>query len=171
METQSVKFDYASLKPSNPTEEVILNNLGKRERFRRETNLSAYQVNLLRKGEKIVDEQFLATWKKWESLGLGSIIYGRKGNATRFKWNYNLKWVAKAAMEGEKAGEPEALPGAAKRGRGRPPGSKNKRREVMAPRVKTDVKDMSMLVLNQVLQLAKDAQQLIKTIHQVEHTA
>lgn len=152
-------LDLNALKPSNSTEEQIVSNLDKRKRFRRETNITRYFDILRQQGVSIVEDQYLATWKKWESLGLGSIIYGRKGNPTRFKWKYNLKWVAQAAKEGDKAGEPmmlEAMKKEVKRGRGRPKGSRNKfvAKDKHAPTA----------VLKQLAKIANDAQKLIAVI-------
>jgi hypothetical protein len=116
----------------NNTASLILNDFAKWGRFRRITNLDGYQTKLLRKGVKIVPEEFVDTFKAMEKAGLGSLVYGRGNNPNRFIWNYSLKWVGEAASRGEKAGEPVELKEGAPAPRkvvkrGRPKGAKNRR--------------------------------------------
>lgn len=117
----------------NNTANLILNDFSKWGRFRRITNLDGYQTKLLRKGVKIVPDEFVETFKAMEKAGLGALVFGRGSNPTRFIWNYSLKWVGDAATKGEKAGEPVELKEGAPAPRkvskrvGRPKGSKNRR--------------------------------------------
>lgn len=86
---------------ANSTAEVVTTSLALRERLRHFSDIRRTKMDLIKNGEKIVDTDYKNFWKNLESLGIGSIIYGRKGNADRFEWHYNLKSVASAAMEGK----------------------------------------------------------------------
>lgn len=86
------------------TSRLIFKELGNRQRFRSSTDLRQFRNNLLASGMKIVQDDFTKTFKDLEKLGAGSLITGRRGNASRFIWNYNLKSLAKAA-----AGAPTVL--------------------------------------------------------------
>lgn len=81
----------------NDTSRAIFSKLGDRQRSRARINIRALKYDLLMNGQKVVEEEFLATFKKLMDLGVGSLVVGRGGNPTRFIWNYKLKDVAKAA--------------------------------------------------------------------------
>lgn len=83
---------------SNETSKGIFKNLSMRKRFRMETDLRMFRYQLLNTETKFSDMHFLETFKKLEKLGVGSIVIGRAGKPTRFRWNYNLKLVAAAAQ-------------------------------------------------------------------------
>lgn len=82
--------------------------LALRRRARDYSNLPATKDQLINMGEKIVDEDYKQYWQNLQDLGVGSVIYGRRGNPDRFQWHYSLKTVAKAAIEGKEA-QVEAL--------------------------------------------------------------
>jgi hypothetical protein len=86
---------------SSPTAEGMFLDLNDRQRFRATTNLNHYRKQLIRKGIKFVEEDFLNTFKKLEQLGVGALSYGRKGNPDIFKWYYSLKDIAKMGVEGK----------------------------------------------------------------------
>lgn len=86
---------------SSPTSKVVFNALSERERYRDQLDLRKFKNDLMNKGEKIVQDEYIETFKMLEQLGVGSLIIGRKGKPNRFKWNYNLKDVAKASMNNE----------------------------------------------------------------------
>lgn len=94
--------EIKSIANQSPTSKIVFNNLSKRLRFRRGTNLSKFHVQLINAGEKIVEDEYMDTFKKLQTLGVGSLIFGRGGKPNRFKWNYNLKDVAKAAFSAQK---------------------------------------------------------------------
>lgn len=118
---------------SSHTARNVFEDLSKRERFRRETNLINYERKLLNSGKKIIHGEYLQVWKMLQDLGVGSLIIGRNKTPTRFIWNYNLKDVAKSVkykqpLKEETTIPPQAsVPVSSKRGRGRPKGSKNKK--------------------------------------------
>lgn len=85
----------------NETSRSIFNELGTRQRSRARINLRKFKYDLLTTGQPIVDEQFVETFKKLQDLGVGKIISGRLGNATRFVWNYKLRDVASAVHSKE----------------------------------------------------------------------
>lgn len=131
-ETLSVK----SIANSSEAAKAIFDELGSRKRYRKYTNLDQFKHLLMSKGLKVVDTEYWKTLKDMEKAGLGTIIIGRRGNPDRFIWNYNLKSVAQAAKDpGTQLQSIESpvkrkvsLKKTAKK-RGRPPGSKNKKRE------------------------------------------
>lgn len=105
----------------NNTSKVVFDTLSKRVRFRRQTNLTNFHNDLMNKGEKIVESEFMDAFKALQILGVGSLIFGRNGKPNRFKWNYNLKDVAKVALNQDEAEINEMpTPAPIKRGRGRP---------------------------------------------------
>lgn len=122
--------EIQKLASENETAKSILTHFAGRERFRRETDMNRFQSVLLRSGQKVVEKDYLETFKRFESLGLGVIVYGRGSNPSRFIWNYDLKTVGKAAVGQQEAVQelPKALKTVrtAKRRPGRPKGSKNK---------------------------------------------
>ncbi len=99
----TIKLDGKLLKQvadANSTAEVVAMSLSLRERLRHFSDIRRTKMTLIRNGEKIVENDYKKFWKDLETLGVGSIIYGRKGNADRFEWHYNLKSIASAAIEG-----------------------------------------------------------------------
>lgn len=90
-----------SVANSSVTSKAIFNALSERERYRDQLDLRKFKNDLMNKGEKIVQDEYLETFKMLEDLGVGSLIIGRKGKPNRFKWNYNLKDVAKASMNNQ----------------------------------------------------------------------
>jgi hypothetical protein len=73
---------------------LIYKVLGSRQRIRQQTDLTQL-YRQIKKLDKTVDEKsFLATFRKLELDGAGSLVIGRRGNPNRFVWKYNLKDVA-----------------------------------------------------------------------------
>lgn len=119
------QFELKNVAGLNHTSKVIFDTLSKRLRFRRQTNLTNFHNHLINTGEKIIEDEFLDTFKGLQILGVGSLIFGRNGKPNRFKWNYNLKDVAKAAKSDAKMEVKEMFPAGKpqvtfKRGPGRP---------------------------------------------------
>lgn len=101
---QTIKLEGKLLKQvagANSTAEVVATSLALRERLRHFSDIRRTKMDLIKSGEKIVDSDYKKFWKDLEALGVGSIVYGRKGNPDRFEWHYNLKSVASAAIEGK----------------------------------------------------------------------
>ncbi len=80
------------------TAHTVLEACSKRERFRERINLKKFKYDLIKAGYKVVDEEFLETFKQLEAAGVGSLIKGRNGNPDRFAWNFNLRDVGAAAF-------------------------------------------------------------------------
>ena len=98
---------------ANPTATATMLALGFRKRSRSETNLTRVRQQLITMKENVVDKDYFDFWRELERAKIGSIVLGRRGKQTRFRWNYSLQDVAKVAV-GESS---EIKP---KRGRGRP---------------------------------------------------
>lgn len=107
---------------SSVTSKAIFNALSERERYRDELNLRKFKRDLTKKGEKIVADEYLETFKMLQDLGVGALVIGRRGKPNRFIWDYDLKAVAKNGVG--KSSEPikhlHAEPLKVKRGPGRP---------------------------------------------------
>lgn len=103
MQTQSVRLDQGKLKQitnASHTAVVTMLLLALRERARGFSNITATKEQLIRMGEKIVDEDFQSFWKSLQDAGIGAIVYGRRGRPDRFQWHYSLKAIARVAIEG-----------------------------------------------------------------------
>jgi hypothetical protein len=101
--TQTVTLDGGKLKAighASHTAEVTITALALRERLRHFSDITRTRMQLVRNGERIVEEDYMKFWKSLEDAGVGVIVYGRKGKPDRFHWYYSLKKVAKAAIEG-----------------------------------------------------------------------
>jgi hypothetical protein len=101
--TQTVTLDGAKLKAighASHTAEVTMTALAMRERLRHFSDITRTRNQLVRNGERLVEEDYMAFWKSLQDAGVGVIVYGRKGRPDRFEWHYSLKKVAKASLEG-----------------------------------------------------------------------
>jgi hypothetical protein len=104
MENQSVRLDNTKLRNitnASHTSVVTMLLLALRERARGFSNIDATKDQLIRMGEKIVEEDFQKFWKDLQDAGIGVIVYGRRGGPDRFQWHYSLKRIAGAAIEGK----------------------------------------------------------------------
>ncbi len=102
--TNEITFEGAKLKreaDSNEMLQLISFYCADRERNAAITDINQMKNILVRNGEKIELDDYYKAWKKLEDLGVGSIIQGRNGKSTRFKWNYSLKAIGQAAMSGK----------------------------------------------------------------------
>lgn len=79
---------------------TIFKVFGKRQRFRRHTNLDLFFKVIQQEDPTINEREFLSVFKGLQDQGAGSLVIGRKDNPTRFVWNYNLKEVANVAKRG-----------------------------------------------------------------------
>lgn len=93
--------DLKELAHSSPEAETALYALALRERLRTFTDITRLRYELMKKGHKIVESRFLKVFTDLESKGMGSIIHGRGDKPTRFEWNYSMKSIAEAALEGK----------------------------------------------------------------------
>jgi len=104
MENQIVKMNSEKLKAltnTSHTAVVTMLMLALRERARGYSNITLAKQQLVSMGEKVVDEDFQKFWKDLQDLGIGTIVYGRRGGPDKFQWYYSLKSIAKVAIEGK----------------------------------------------------------------------
>jgi len=86
---------------ATPTAEVTMMSLALRQRMRPYSNLRQAKMQLIREGAKVVDKEFVQFWKELEDADVGSLVYGKTGQPEKFQWYYNLKTIARAAIEGK----------------------------------------------------------------------
>lgn len=106
-------LDVVSLKAvaeSNATSKAIFGELSTRQRSRHRINLRKFKYDLLTSGQRIIEDEYIETFKKLQDLGVGKLISGRHGNPSRFIWSYKLKDIAQAAANGEAIIMPEISP-------------------------------------------------------------
>lgn len=136
------KEEIKHIAESTLTSQTVFGVLAKRERYRKETNLTKLHNQLMNQGFSIVEEDYINTFRSLEEKGAGVLIFGRKGKPNRFKWNYNLKGVAKMA-KGEET-DIQSI----KKGPGRPQGSTNiMKRPVGRPRKEVTPQSTIKLIL------------------------
>lgn len=152
----------ANVALSSDTALGIFDDCSKRKRMRWETDLGRYAVKLAKKGVKVVQEPYMQTWKDLEDFGVGVIVHGRNGNPTRFRWHYSLKDIGEAAMHPEKKIEFKMLEGSTKQEpkevkvkRGRPFGSKNKKKVKLIAKAPNEV-------IQKIAQVTKLLQEIAK---------
>lgn len=107
-----INLDTKKLKniaESSHTAKVLLAGFANRERDRSQTDISRVKHELLKRGEKIKQEDFIQAWKDLEKSGVGIIVGGKNGKPMRFIWNYSLKNVGSAAIEGKDINPSELL--------------------------------------------------------------
>lgn len=90
--------EIRSIAQDSEGSQTIFDSLAERKRTRKITDLRQLQYKLLDEGAKLTKEDVMRTFQALEDAGVGSIIIGRKGKPTRFKWNYSIKRVAKAGV-------------------------------------------------------------------------
>ncbi len=76
---------------------LVYKVLGSRQRIRQQTDLTVLYRQIKRLDRNVNEKDFLATFRKLEADGAGSLVIGRRGNPNRFIWKYNLKDVATLA--------------------------------------------------------------------------
>lgn len=87
---------------ANETALITANALQGRERNRSATDIARTKSAMVREGKKIVEADFMQFWKDLQSVGAGTIVYGRKDKPDRFEWHYAIKDVGHAMFGGEK---------------------------------------------------------------------
>lgn len=93
--------DVALIAKETPTSAAIFKLLSKRERHRGVQDLRRLYNEMLAQGTKVNQDEFMATFKRLDKAGIGSLIIGRGRNPSRFKWNYNLRILAENALKGK----------------------------------------------------------------------
>lgn len=103
MNTQNV-LDGKTLKhiaDSSPTATAVFHELSRRERDRQKTDITRVKKEMIKHGEVVQNEDYFKTWQELEQAKIGKIQKGRNGLPARFAWNYSLKSVSQAAMQGQ----------------------------------------------------------------------
>lgn len=90
---------------------TIFHALASRERFRRTTDLSRlYRFIVATIDDSMREEEFLGVFKHLSDMKLGKLIIGRKLNPNRFRWYYNLREAASAALDNKPLSDLTQLP-------------------------------------------------------------
>lgn len=87
-----------NLDHSNPTAEGIFLYLSYRQRNRSSTDLTNLKRELLKKGVKVVDGDYLNTFNTLKDAGVGTIKIGRNGNPSKFFWHFSQKEIGKIGL-------------------------------------------------------------------------
>lgn len=103
MQTQTVlnSEKLRSISHASHTAEVTITALAVRERLRHFSDIVRTKNTLIRKGEKIIEADYIAFWQGLQAAGVGVIVYGKGKRPARFEWYYSMKKVAQAALEGK----------------------------------------------------------------------
>lgn len=107
-EMNTSKLKEIAVKSKSATE-VALSFID-RQRARPSTDIRRLKGMLARQGHRIDGAEYSQFWKDLQAAGIGSIIYGRRGNPNRFEWRYNLRKVAEAMLEGGETPKPLPKP-------------------------------------------------------------
>lgn len=62
-------------------------------------NKTATNVDRLQSRLSMSKDDLYATLNKFETIGLGKLILGRRGSKTRFTWNYELVSIGKVGLQ------------------------------------------------------------------------
>lgn len=87
---------------ANPTSEALFVSLSRRERNRSEIDVERMRQNLVAEGFHIVPEAVVETFVSLHNAGIGELVKGKSGRASRFRFHFGLKEVAKAGAPAEK---------------------------------------------------------------------
>lgn len=93
-----------NLKPlyeKSATAKAIFRCLSERDRARSYTNLKLLRNELVNAGKKVDEADFDEVFEKLAELGIGKIVYGTRGKANQFYWNFNMKEVGLSAIKGK----------------------------------------------------------------------
>lgn len=71
-----------------------------RRRGRQDTNIKRVQRLLKESGAAVSNDDVSDVFRKLQDLGIGKIVFGRRGNPNRFIWNANLRSI-KEVLEGK----------------------------------------------------------------------
>lgn len=82
----------------NKTAEAVFTSWAVRERNTDEIDVARTRNLLLNEGFKVVPEELISTLKEMEKQGFGEFRAGKNGRPTRFRFNYSIKEMGKAAL-------------------------------------------------------------------------
>jgi hypothetical protein len=101
---QTIELDGPALKAkANKNRELMtLFHYGvQRGRNREVTDIEQLRIGIQRRGGESLDPvKWAEAFKILEDMGMGALIIGRRGKNNRFRWNYSLKAIGTAAMNG-----------------------------------------------------------------------
>lgn len=75
----------------NETAREALHWMAVRERSFDKIEIPRFKQQLLNRGVKVVDEHLIGMFQKLDSLGIGALIFGRKGNPDRFELHFTMR--------------------------------------------------------------------------------
>jgi hypothetical protein len=102
---QSIELDGKALRAEAEKSHEFLTLLihgANRHRNREVTDIEQMRNAIVTKyKEELGYDAWVAAFKKLEDMGMGALIMGRRGNPNRFRWNYSLKTIGTAAVNGQ----------------------------------------------------------------------
>lgn len=107
---------------NNATASVIFRAFAHRQKISHEIILTRFKNSLLKGGNKVVDKDFMGTFKGLSEAGFGDLKHGRGANPTIFKCHVSLIDIGLAAVDPNKFTEFHTLPVKDFKRRGRPVG-------------------------------------------------
>jgi hypothetical protein len=102
---QTIELDGKALRAEaqkSPELLTLLTHGAKRHRNREITDIEQMRnAIMIRYNQELSYDAWVAAFKKLEEMGMGALIFGRHGNARRFRWNYSFKSIGTAAVNGQ----------------------------------------------------------------------
>lgn len=101
--TNVMTVDLEKLKAistENQSSKSVFKYLFDRRRGRQDTNIKRVQRILKESGADVNASDISEVFKKLQDLGIGKIVFGRRGNPNRFLWTANLRSI-KDILEGK----------------------------------------------------------------------
>lgn len=101
--TNVMSVDLEKLKAvanENQSSKSVFKYLFERRRGRQDTNIKRVQRILKESGSELNADDISNVFRKLQDLGIGKIVYGRRGNPNRFMWTANLRSI-KDILEGK----------------------------------------------------------------------
>lgn len=96
---------YAKL---NVLSQDVFKRLASRERAKNRSDIDAICREIEADKKSQLDyNKYIEVWRQLELMGVGSLVFGRRGNPNRFVWNHNLKEIGKQALN---ITEPKPVP-------------------------------------------------------------
>ncbi len=89
-----------AISTENQSSKSVFKYLFERRRGRQDTNIKRVQRLLKESGEPVNSNEISDVFRKLQELGIGKIVFGRRGNPNRFMWTANLLSI-KELLEGK----------------------------------------------------------------------
>jgi hypothetical protein len=100
--------ELKQLYSSNPTAKALCDHMASRHNNQTETKLERIQVRLQADGHDVKRSELIATFRRFEQIGCGQYIEGRRGWPSRFVWAVGSVSACRAAIGEISTIEPEA---------------------------------------------------------------